>query len=258
MKKNPIIPIVCLALIAAAVVLALVVGVKFAGDFAGGTSVTVTLDREATREDLNKASASVGNVSSARILDGKRLFVKTSGSADRAALAQKVAADLGVEASAVSVAETDRIVTRSAFSAALVSLVIAGAVVVVWFAIRFGILPALDTIFGLAVVAAVWLIPYIFFPFDYTALFIFAVGAAVYSLILSLVFDKRVKKNTEINASRAFGAAAFITVAGVVICAALGIFSGIWSTAIPLAVTLVGACFAALYGAPACLAVVRK
>lgn len=258
MKKSFVISFVSLALIVAAVVLALVVGVKFGVEYTGGTNVTVTLDRDATREDLNKASAAVGNVNSARILDGKRLFIKTARTSDTAALAQKVASALGVEADSVAVSDSSGTVTKASLTSALVSLLIAGAVVIVWFAIRFGIIPAIDTLFGLIVVAAVWIIPYMFFTFNFTAFYVFAVGAAVYTLIVSLVFGKRIKKTSELNPSGAFGATAFITAAGIVICAALGVFAGIWETAIPMAVTLAGAFFAAYFAAPACVAVMKK
>ncbi|MBQ9544218.1 MAG: hypothetical protein IJV00_03735 [Clostridia bacterium] len=258
MKKNIVISVVSLCLIAVAVVLALVVGLRFGSDFGGSTNVTVTLGRDATSEDLSKASAAVGNVISARIIDGKRLFVKTSPSVDTSEISQKVASALGLEASAVTAAKNNRTVTRSSFMSALTSLIIAGAIVVVWFAIRFGIIPALVTLLGYAVLGAVWVIPYAFVPFDFTALFVFAAGAMVYSVIISLVFDKRIKKKSDLEPAKAFGACAFITAAGIVICAALGIFAGVWSTAIPLAVTLAGAAFAAFYAAPACLTLMKK
>ncbi len=258
MKKNLAISFICLGLIAAAVVLGLVIGPKFDSEFAGSTAVTATLGRDATNEDLSKACSAVGNVISARILEGKRVMVKTSAKADAAALAKSVAAALGVEESAVSAAVTDKTITKSGLSSAMLSLIIAGAVVVVWYAIRFGIIPAIDTLFGFIVVAAVWFLPYLFFTMDYTALFVYGVGAVVYALLVSLVFEKRIKKSTDVNVSRALPAALTVTAAGLVFCVALGVFSGIWGLAVPLAVTLIGACFAAVCGAPACITVFKK
>lgn len=259
-KNNVVISVICVALIALALILTLVKGLALTPEFGGSVAVSVKLADKATVADLNKLSSAVGGVVSSQILDNDTLLVETgSKNADLAKIKAAAASAIGVGEDQVNVASNQRTVTGSGIRSVAVSLLIAGAVVIVWFIIRFGVIPAVDTLFGFIVVAAVWILPYAFgVAFDYKAFTVLAVGLAIFALQAALVFAKRVKNSAAIDPAPAFESVVFISAAGIAAAIIMGIVAGIWSVAIPLAVTLAGSCFTALYGAPACVGIFKK
>ena len=256
--------VIALVLVAVSALLCIVKGINFNTEFGGGASISVKFPAELTAADVDKAVNAVKANSSAQIISVQSystdsVLIRTAPVEDPVKLQEAVTSALSLGKEAVKAANTDRYVDKDALISIAYSLLIAGAIVLVYFALRFGVLSAVGTLFGMIVTAAVWLLPYALFSvFDYKAFTVLAVGIAVFVVENALVYGKKIRKAADLNLAPALKPVLLITALGIVSCLILGIVANLWSITLPLCFILVGAAFSALYASGAFVLMFKK
>ena len=268
--KKLLVLIISIALIAVSAVLTVVMGLNFNTEFGGGAAISISLNAEITDADVSKALDAVKANCSAKIISVQKystdsVIIKTTPIDDPKALDDSLTKALGLTTEGVAnnekvnVANTQRYATKDAMLSIATSLLVGAAVLLVYFIIRFGFASTLASIFGLIVVCASWLLPYVFAAtFDYSAFAVLGVGVSVYAIETAVALKKRIKKASDLNVASAILPVLAITAVGIISALCIGIFSAAWSLAIALCFVFAGAAFASLFSTGSVILMIKK
>ncbi len=256
--------VIALVLIAVSALLCVVKGINFNTEFGGGAAISVTFGAEPSQEDIDKAVNAVKANTSAKVISVQKygtdaVLIRTGTLGDPEQFREAVSNTLSINKDLIKAANTDRYVSKDALISIAYSLLIAGGIALVYFALRFGILSAVGTLFGMIVTAALWLLPYtLFCVFDYKAFTVLSVGIAVFVIENALTYGKKIRKASDVNIAPALRPVLLVTILGVVSSLILGIAGNLWSIALPLCFTLLGAAFSSLLASGAFVLMFKK
>ncbi|MBE6591095.1 MAG: hypothetical protein E7646_03565 [Ruminococcaceae bacterium] len=268
--KKLLIFIISLALIAVSAILTVAMGLNFNTEFGGGAAVSVSFKTEITDADVNKALDALKANCNAKIISVQKystdsVLIKTTAIEDTLKLDEALTAALGLKTEGVenndrvNVANTQRYATKDAMISVASSFLVGAAVLLIYYIIRFGFVSTLASIFGLIVVTAVWLLPYVFgATFEYSAFAVLGVGVAAYAVETAVALKKKIKKASDLNVSSAILPVLAVTVVGILAALCIGIFSGAWSLAIALCFVFAGAAFASLFSTGSVILMIKK
>lgn len=255
---------IALVLIAVSALLCVFKGVLFNTEFGGGAAITVTFSAQPTQDDIAKALNAVKANTTAAVLSVQTygtdsVMIRTESMADPEQFREAVSQALSINKDLIKAANTDRYVSKDALLSVAYSLLLAGAIALVYFALRFGILAAVGTLFGMIVTMACWLLPYTLFSvLDYKAFTVLSVGLAVFVVENALSYGKKLRKASDVNIAPALRPVLLVTALGVAACVVLGLCANLWSIALPLCFTLVGAAFSSLFATGAFVLMFKK
>lgn len=263
-SKKMLFLLLAVALIAVSAVLCLTKGLLFGTEFGGGSALTVQFTKVPTQEQVDTAVKTVKANTSATVLSAQKygeddLLIRTTPMEDTEKVEKAVAAALNMNENLVNAESTPRSVNKDALISLGTSLLLAAGIALVYFALRFGILPAVATLFGFVVMIGIWLIPYTLCSvFDYKAFTVLAVGVALFTLESAVVYAKKIERAADLNPAPALKPVLLLTVALVLASLVLGIAANLWVIAIPMIVIALGAAFTSLLAATSLVLTFKK